>query len=66
MQEILRQKRLQTEQALEEQKKNQATNAQETLEERQARLKANRDLLKMHKKKEREDELNEFNSKIRN
>jgi len=64
MQEILRQKRLQTEQALEEQKKNQ--NAQETLEERQARLKANRDLLKMHKKKEREDELNEFNSKIRN
>jgi len=50
MQEVLRQKRLQTEQIVDEQNRNRA-NAQETLEERQARLKANRDLLKMHKKK---------------
>ena len=65
MQEVLRQKRLQTEQIVDEQNRNRA-NAPETLEERQARLKANRDLLKMHKKKQMEDELTQFNSKIQN
>ena len=59
MAEIMREKRLKAEQDLEE-----AKNRQETVEERKARLAAQRDLLRKMKDQKRQEELKDFNQRF--
>ena len=62
MMEVMRAKREATEKLVEEQKANSA-NLPESIEDRQKRLKAQRDLLRKMKDNERAKELEEFNAK---
>lgn len=64
MQEILKAKREQTQALIEETKSQPA--GQETVEARKARLQAQRDLLREHKKKQMAKELEDFNKKTSN
>lgn len=64
MMEVMRAKREATEKLVEEQKAN-CSNLPESIEERQKRLKAQRDLLRKMKDSEREKELAEFNEKTK-
>ena len=59
MAEVMRDKRLKQDQELEE-----AKNRQETVEERKARLAAQRDLLRKLKEDKRQQELEDFNKRL--
>lgn len=62
MQEVMKAKKQQTEAQIEESK----GNGLETVEQRKARLMAQRDLLREHKKKQMAQELADFNEKANN
>lgn len=63
MKEVMRDKRLKQDQEIEEAKSKQE-NYQETVEERKARLAAQRDLLRKIKDDKRQQELDEFNQRL--